>query len=286
MKILITGASGKLAHEFIEARSAADDLVLLSRNAISEWGDEPNIHTFATDLSRINEIEELLERESPQAIIHLASVLGGQCDKESAEAFRVNVELTEVLATLAVNHNVERFIFTSTAAVYNQVELCPTDEQTNVDPQSEYGKTKLEAEQRLHRLSASQDRTQFVSLRGFNVYGSRFEHSLVQRLIGSTPEQPVPVYGPDNYYRDYVHASDYVEAIRRSLTVEMPSKYETINVGSGVATSNRDLIDQLEAQGVQPHYRTQTTSDSFSQADTTKAQELLGLTLDSEIRLD
>ena len=142
-KILITGASGFVGGLLItQAQKKYEVHALFNKNQIHI----NNIHTHQFDLSRVDQIEELLNEISPEVIIHTAAIANpDRCEDNTDTAIMVNVKATEQLAKWAKKNGV-RFIFTSTDMVFDgkSGNYKETDQPT---PISFYSNTKVTAEQ-------------------------------------------------------------------------------------------------------------------------------------------
>ncbi|HKX73404.1 MAG TPA: NAD(P)-dependent oxidoreductase [Candidatus Saccharimonadales bacterium] len=272
MKILITGASGNVGREVSRALGQTNQLVYVSRSAPKQVPDGAH---YAVDMADPTELPSIFEKEKPDAVIHLAAMLGAICDQEPELAQKVNVEATRLLAELSVKHGVGVFLFPSTAAAYNQTELAATDEDHNVDPRSIYGKTKVEAERALEALSKT-GATRFAALRIFNVYGPEFAASLVYKLAHSSPDAPVSLFGMDTFYRDYIHVDDLVKVLANLQAYKNLPVFSVFNIAGGKATNNTELIAQLTKQGFDPQYVVQEAAPSYSWANISRAKEQLG----------
>lgn len=272
MNILITGASGNVGREVSRALGQTNRLVYVSRNAPKHVPDGTH---YAVDMAEPGELPAIFQKEKPDAVIHLAAMLGAVCDQEPKLAQKVNVDATRLLAELSVKYGVQVFLFPSTAAVYNQTALAATDEDHNIDPRSVYGKTKLEAEGVLAEI-AKTGGTRFAALRIFNVYGPEFASSLVHRLAHSTPEAPVSLFGLDTFYRDYIHVDDLVKVLANLGAYKNLPAFGVFNIASGKAISNSQLIEQLRAFGYVPHFTVQDAPPSYSWADISRAKQQLG----------
>ncbi|HSW81395.1 MAG TPA: NAD(P)-dependent oxidoreductase [Candidatus Saccharimonas sp.] len=267
MKILVTGAAGKLGAEVVKA---------LAGHEVVQAVRTQKVGTVATqielDLSDLASIEPAIAATKPDTIIHLAAVIGeAQTNPDLAK--KVNADATAELAKASAKHGVRYFLFASTAAVYAQNELLPTDEDSNIAPAAVYGQTKLAAEQ---ALANSAGDVKFIAFRIFNVYGPTFTNSLVYKLAKSTPEQPVQLNGFETFYRDYVHVNDVVRALVQFDAFANLPNFTVMNIAGGRAVNNKMLVEELTAQGVTPHYDVKQAPASYSWADITRAQKLLG----------
>lgn len=251
MKILITGANGRVgSHLSRDLQTDGHELISIARSATG-----PGNHHYNLDVAeQYTEVKEIISSEKPDAVIHLASMIGPACEADPAAAERVNVTATRRLANATSKAGVSRFIFFSSAAVYQQLILAPTDEDSNIAPQSVYGRTKLAAEQAITEEATSSSDTLFTSLRVFNIYGPGFPDSLVYKLIHAEESHPVKLFAFENFYRDYIHISDVAQAVRRVLDQDSNQRHTVMNIASGQAVSTAELIEALRAGGIKPQY--------------------------------
>lgn len=276
MKVLITGAAGRIGRRVISHMAHRDFEV----TAVDErpWVAGHSVQLIAAGLvGRPAFIESLLRRTQPDAVIHLAALAGSGCESRPAEAWARNVTLTEDLARCAAAAQVPRFVFASTCAVYHQDRLAPTGETENVAPTTVYGRTKLVAETALTSIAAAST-TSFATLRIFNVYGPGMDSSLWDRLRTSTPDDPVDLIGWDHFHRDWLHVDEVARALVLAvLAPGGPGSHDIVNIGSGVARSNADLVAELRRLGVEPAFRRRVEGEqvSYSWADVSRAAEII-----------
>lgn len=247
-KLLITGANGCLGRLIPNIKGY--EVIRTDRDTL--------------DITDFKQVDRFMEENQPRVVIHLASLLGSACDDKEL-AMRVNVEATEHLFSEAQKYLLDRFIFTSSCAVYNQQELKPTSELENLGAESMYGITKFEAEQRLF------GNPEVTIFRIFNMYGEGFENSLVNRFKGS---EKLTLCNPNTYYRDYIWASDVVKYIIKAIQIDKGGVY---NLGSGVVRSTADLLRTFEEMGIEPNYEVRGDGEvTISWADISKLKRVFG----------
>jgi len=193
------------------------------------------------NLTDYKAVKEFLKEYRPSAILHLASLLPACQDSDLM--YEVNVNATANLVKLAKEYGVEKFVFTSSCAVYEQKELEPTKENENISPRGVYGATKYLAEQEILKVFPNA-----VIFRIFNIYGGGFMHSLINKLLGG---DKVYLYDPDKYFRDYVYYSDVVKLLMEALDCDREGVY---NLSSGVVRSSLEVVNILEGWGAELDY--------------------------------
>src|SRR5438045_8103547 len=126
--------------------------------------------------------------------------------------------------------SVSRVVFSSTCAVYGDVEKMPITEDEKKAPVSPYGLTKLMVEHILTDYANSNKKFKFAALRYFNASGCAMDGSIgedhdpethlipvvLQSILGVRPE--ITVFGTDyptkdgTNIRDYIHVDDFADA--------------------------------------------------------------------------
>ncbi|MCA0217284.1 MAG: SDR family oxidoreductase [Actinobacteria bacterium] len=262
--VLVTGSGGRLGRALQRLGASGTPMFAMTGSR----GDDPERRLDVTDpqstLATISAIK-------PAAIVHLASIVGRECENDPATAARVNVGGTAAILAAAQAAEVARLVFISTAAVYGDRRRRPVSEQDSTDPTGVYATTKLTAEE---VLASSAGDVAVDVLRVFNVYGPGMPDSLVTRLQTASAGAPAHLTGLDGFVRDYVHVDDVARAILSAAESDSAG-FRVLNVGSGIPTSNRDLLDSLpqvprEAVVIGPEV------DSYSCADITAISSDLG----------
>ena len=141
-QILVTGGNGQLGNEL---RKVASNL--------------PFSFTFTDvaelDITNIAEIEALFNKQQFDYIINCAAYTNvNKAESEEYIALKINAVAPENLAQVSAKHNC-RFIHISTDYVFDGTNCQPYNETDAVCPQSAYGRTKLEGEQRAFKANSN-----------------------------------------------------------------------------------------------------------------------------------
>ncbi len=146
-----------------------------------------------------------------------------------------------------VKNNVKNLIFSSSAAVYGNSLNTLISENSQLNPLSSYGASKLVAEYNLRVFSKLFD-LNCISLRLFNVYGNGQspEAGVIRKFLKNiSDETPLEIFGDGTQTRDFVHISDVVQAFYCAIK-NIESKHgDVYNIGSGTATSINELASLL-----------------------------------------
>jgi UDP-glucose 4-epimerase len=130
-------------------------------------------------------------------------------------------------------------------------------------PDEVYGLTKLVGEYLAHKAAGYGLNT--LCIRPFSGYGEgqSLEYPIPSILTRAKHrENPIVIWGTGEQRRDFIHVSDLVGATIARLDHGVKG-YQTMNIGSGVATSFRSIA-QLAAEivGYRPEVREDTTKPS------------------------
>jgi UDP-glucose 4-epimerase len=271
--ILVTGARGGIGREVVnQLHNAGRAVIPLTRDG-SPLHD---LATIAYDITDHERAADLLATHRPRAVLHLAGLTGGASASQPDEAMRVNTVATAALAQACADAGVPRLVFASSAAVYGDGGTTPFTENAALRGQSAYAVSKREAEVLLQEVSR-EDGLSVVAFRIFNVYGDGLAESLIARILESTASRPAVLRGGESFVRDYVHVSDVARALIGAVSLEVPTPFSVINLGTGVGTSNADL-HAVFASRKDIHLVSEPGRPSFSVANTTVMERLLGFT--------
>jgi nucleoside-diphosphate-sugar epimerase len=265
MKVLVTGAGGQLGRALISRARDYDEIEIIATGAL---GAANGVRSL--DVTDQKSVDAAVDSIRPDAIVHLAGVVGQACERDPSRAEAVNVGAVAILCAAAERYGVARLVLPSTAGVYETHNRRPVDELEPTTATSVYAESKLRAELVLQSFDLST-----VALRVFNVFGPTVETSIVAHLLRSTADDPAKLFGLDAFVRDYVHASDVADALLAAAGIELTEIHCVVNIASGIAVSNRDLIEAL-APLHSLYFTVKKQISSYSCADISLAKKLLG----------
>lgn len=291
--ILITGAAGFIGSHLAERLLARGDQVVgldnfdpfYPREAKERNLSGPKAHAAFTfveaDLRDAGTLAKLVERHSPQRIVHLAAKAGVRPSLEDPAAYvEANVHGTLNLLLACRRFPPEHFVFASSSSVYgNDVQAACTEQAPTDSPTSPYGATKKAGEVlcfTYHQLL----KIPVTCLRLFTVYGPRQRPDLAihkfVRLIEAG--KLLPFFGDGSSRRDYTFVSDTVDGITAAL--DRADGYQIYNLGRGNPVTLREMREAVERalgkKAVLDRQPEQRGDVRTSWADITKAQTRLG----------
>ena len=155
-----------------------------------------------------------------------------------------NVLATQKLLEAAKGKPIKKFIFASSSSVYGDSAKDRLVEDSELNPVSPYGVTKLAAE-KLAFVYWKNYQLPVVSLRYFTVFGPRQrpDMGLYKFIKAALLNEEIEIYGDGNQKRDFTYISDLVQANLLALEKVIPG--EVFNIGSGSDRTVNDVLDKI-----------------------------------------
>ena len=218
------------------------------------------------DLDDYKLLLETLKKYDIEAVMHFAAFIEvGESVQAPLKYYRNNLSCTQNLLSAMEAAGVEKFVFSSTAAVYGMPESvgggisedCPTE------PINPYGQTKLAVERMCHYQSRA-EKLRYASLRYFNACGAgnnaaigedhRPESHLIPLIIQAAmgKRNEIKIFGTDydtpdgTCIRDYIHVDDLCRVHLLVLNKLDQSRELVYNLGNGKGFSVREVIETVK----------------------------------------
>lgn len=267
-KILITGGAGyigsKITYDLIDQGFKIfiiDNLSTGNKKLIC-----PKAKFYLGDILDYNFIDKLLFKNNIKNIIHLAACLDvNESEKNPQKYYLNNTEATNILLKVACKNGLKNFIFSSTSAVYGEIENNRSAKEDDYcSPKSHYGKSKLLCEYLIKNYS-SEFKFNYGILRYFNVAGAdeklrtgnyKKSDQLFNNLSKICIREKKPkvfIYGKTyntadgTCIRDYIDVSDLSKihiAFLKKIRKEKISKI--LNCGYGKGYSVLEIVQAFE----------------------------------------
>jgi UDP-glucose 4-epimerase len=260
MTIMVVGGAGYIGSVTVERLLAAghqvvvfDNLLKGHREAVPEG--VPFIHG---DMGNRADLDAAFAAHRIDAVMHFAALsLVGESVTQPAKYFANNVSNGLVLLDAMLAHDVKKFVFSSTAAVYGEPDKWPIEEDFPHNPTNPYGESKLAYEKALKWYERAYG-LRYATLRYFNACGATGacgeDHDPETHLIplilqvaqGKRPH--IGIFGDDyptpdgTCVRDYIHVVDLADAHVKALSI-LGERSGTFNLGNGTGFSVKQVIE-------------------------------------------
>jgi UDP-glucose 4-epimerase len=266
MKLLISGGAGYIGSYMVRyAQESGHEVVVLDDFSTgNEWAVK-NCEILQVNLLDKNKLSQLLKGRFFDAVIHFAAKsLVDESIKNPFLYYQNNVVGTLNLVQEMIKNDLDKLVFSSTAAVFGNPLTEKIAEDHPKNPINPYGKSKLMVENMLQDICLMND-LNVTCLRYFNAAGAHEsgeigeahepETHLIPSIFDSvlSNERTIKVFGDDyptfdgTCIRDYVHVSDLAQA--HLLCVEYMQKnngFSAFNLGNGKGFSVFDVINSCK----------------------------------------
>lgn len=263
MKVLVVGGAGYIGSHMVKILSLEGHQVVTLDNLSTGYRDAVKFGEFLIgDMADASTLDALFSSQQFDAVMHFASYIEvGESVSDPAKYYRNNFSNTLSLLDAMVRHNIKRFIFSSTAAIFGEPKNKSIDESHPKCPITPYGHSKLMVEQALQDYEKAYG-LQYVCLRYFNAAGADPDGELGERhnpeshlipLIlqaASKRRNNISIFGQDyptpdgTCVRDYIHIIDLCNAHLLALNnLIKGSGSKCYNLGNGKGFSVREVIN-------------------------------------------
>lgn len=261
-KVLVVGGAGYIGSHMVKR-------LLQGNYAVTTLDDFSTGHRDAIvggtliegNLSDVNLLDRMFAGNRFDAVMHFASFIQvGESVSQPAKYYNNNLVNTINLLDAMTRHGVNRFVFSSTAAIFGEPQYVPIDEKHPVAPINPYGCSKAMVEQVLRDYDKAYG-LKSVCLRYFNACGADPDGELGERHDPETHliplalqavsgrRGPLTVFGRDyetpdgTCIRDYVHVADLCEAHVKALDrLNSGGASAAFNLGNGEGFSVDEVI--------------------------------------------
>jgi UDP-glucose 4-epimerase len=246
MKILVSGGLGYIgSHTVVELLNSNHEVVIIDNlyNAQKETHvkikqvtgkDSLFVEMDAADYSNL---KVLCEKHRFDAIIHFAGYKAvGESVSKPLMYYHNNLLSTIILAMIAIEYNIPKFIFSSSATVYGDGVSPFTEDMALLERTNPYGETKAMSERILIDAAKANKNFNVTLLRYFNPVGAH-RSGLIGEVPNGVPNNLMPyvtqvakgkreklfVYGNDydtvdgTGLRDYIHVVDLAKGHVKTL---------------------------------------------------------------------
>jgi UDP-glucose 4-epimerase len=263
MNILVTGGAGYIGSHTVKYFQKQNEDVIVVDNLQS--GHKEAIATdyfYEIDIRDKDALDKVFKSYNIEAVIHFAAnSLVGESMEKPYEYYHNNVYGMLCLLDVMRENNVNKIVFSSTAATYGEPKRIPILEHDVTNPTNTYGETKLAMEKMMKWFDRAYG-IKYVSLRYFNAAGAHEsgligeEHHPETHLIPLILQVPlgkrdkIYIFGDDyttddgTCIRDYIHVMDLASAHYLALEyLRKGNNSDIFNLGNGNGYSVKEVIE-------------------------------------------
>lgn len=263
--ILVTGGAGYIGSQTCKCLSEKGYLPVTIDNLSTgnEWAVKYGPF-FNININDSDSINKILKEYNIKSVLHFAAYSNvGESVINPMKYYENNVSNSIIFLNNLIKNGVDKFVFSSTAAVYGEPKFIPIFENQQTNPISPYGETKLIFENILSNYNVSKN-IKSVILRYFNAAGADLEaevgemhspetHLIPNIILSAINKKTFKIFG-GNYdtndgtaIRDYIHVVDlanaHIEALEYLINGGNNLK---LNIGTGKGFSVKEILLKCE----------------------------------------
>lgn len=264
--ILVTGGAGYIGSHVVKQLGKNGERVIVLDNLSKGFADAVTYgELIVGDTGDTDLVMKIMTEHEVESVLHFAAhTIVPESVSNPLKYYKNNTASTLNMLHCSQAMGIKHFIFSSTAAVYGNLQTGVALEATPTAPINPYGTSKLMSEWMLRDLCAASP-LRSVILRYFNVAGSDPESEIGQSTENATllikvacevalgKREKLFVFGTDyptpdgTGIRDYIHVDDLASAHLAALEyLRSGGGSTTLNCGYGNGYSVRQVIDSVE----------------------------------------
>ena len=303
MRVLVCGGAGYIGSNMTALlKREGHEPVVFDNLSKGHREAVQNTQFVLGDFGDFNFTLETLQKYRIEAVMHFAAFIEvGESVEQPLRYYENNVSKTRTLLAAMETAGVQKFVFSSTAAIYGMPDTIPITEDVTKAPINPYGETKWACERMCHFLSQT-GKFKYAALRYFNACGAgsngtigedhRPESHLIPLIIQAAmgKRENIKIFGTDyptedgTCVRDYIHIEDLCKAHLLALKKLDTESELTYNLGNGKGYSVREVIDTVRNVSGRDFKVVETDRRAGDPpvltADASKARKELGWTTD------
>lgn len=253
MRVLVTGGAGYIGDCVVENLLLDNhDVAVVDKLLYQDRYMRPGIKFYLGDITDEAFMMDVLEKENPEVVVHLAAIVGdGACAANPELTVAVNEKATEFLAKFCKNR---RLIFTSTCSVYGENDGLLTEESAT-KPLSLYAGTKLCAEKYVTEIP-NHVVFRLGTLMGMSTPFGRIRGDLVANILTfkAAEGKPLTVFGGEQW-RPMLHVKDagrlIAESVRKKFVgtyILSKANYRIIDIAKNVSELADVILEVTESK--------------------------------------
>jgi UDP-glucose 4-epimerase len=255
-KLLVVGGAGFVGSHLVDAlvRNGTDKIVVVDNMFLGKMENlngaiqNGNVTVYKEDARYLTALENIIDRERPEAVFNLAvkCLPYGFVDPEGA--FMTGVEIAHNLVNILRKEKYQRLLHFSSSEAYGTAVKVPMDENHPLNPNSPYGAGKAAADLLLLSYYKLFD-LEISIIRPFNFYGERQNMEAYAAVVPVTiwrilnGEKPI-LEGDGFQTRDFTYVTDGAEAAVKMMNCDNAIG-KVINIGQGKETEIKTVISMI-----------------------------------------
>lgn len=272
MNILVTGGAGYIGSHTVKQLIDVGHRVVVLDNFYSghRWAVDSAATLVEGDIADPDCVSQVLQTHKIDSVVHFAGyIVVPESVTDPFKYYENNVVGSLRLIKACEQADVQRFVFSSSAAVYGLPDSKKVDEHARLKPINPYGNSKLITEMTLNDIAVAYQHKdtpfKFVALRYFNAAGAQVAGNLGQATPEAThlikvaceaatgKRELIKLFGTDydtpdgSCVRDYIHVEDLAAAHLKALDyLAEGGDSICLNCGYGQGYSVKEVVAMVK----------------------------------------
>ena len=284
MKILVTGGAGFIGSHFVDLvikKKKVKKIIVIdnledgSLRNLDKALKSKKVKFVKADIRNFHNIKNLFK--NIDKVVHFAAlsdVVPSIVEPKLYMDNNINGTIN-ILESMKIN-KVKKIVYAASSSCYGIPNKFPTRENSPMDPRYPYAMSKLVCENIIEHWSSVYG-FDFISLRLFNVYGTRSRtNSAYGAALGVFLKQkilnkPFTIVGNGNQKRDFIYVSDVCNAFYKALSKNLSN--QKLNIGFGKPRKVNEMIKIIG--GPKTYVPKRPGEPDCTHADISKAKKFL-----------
>ena len=266
LNILVVGGCGYIGTHMIKALIASGHRPITLDNLSTGHRDLlPGGDFIEGAIENTALLDKIFLSRRIDVVMHFAAFIEvGESVQDPLKYYGNNFSGTANLLNAMIRHDIERFVFSSSAAVYGEPQYTPIDESHPLNPTSPYGESKLWVEKMLTACERAHG-LRSIALRYFNAAGADESGQIGERHdpeshliplvleVARGTRDHIKIFGVDyptpdgTCIRDYIHVNDLVSAHLAAIDALLDGAgSKAYNLGNSQGISVREIIETAQ----------------------------------------
>ena len=256
-RVLVTGADGFMgSHLTEELLKLGAEVSVYVRGTSDSGTSQLNLKNISHEQNRIKEIitgdigsndsVDLIKRNNPQVIMHLAAdAYVNRSFDHPREVMQTNFIGTLNILTAAMDlKEAEKVVCTSSSEIYGTAQADKISEDHPLNPTSPYAASKVAADRYAYSYCSTYGLPVAI-IRPFNTFGPRLIYDVIPKFVRlAIRNEPLTVYGTGGQSRDFTYVSDMINAFLL-MGSEKKAIGQAVNFGTGKDTSIKEIAKKI-----------------------------------------
>lgn len=277
MRVLITGNRGYVGSAVTK---------YLNKKKIEVYGIDNNFFSKKIIKNQANiDIRKISEKilDNIDAVVHLAGISNDPMGKKFSKATKsINLDASVNFFKICKKKKIKSFVFASSCSVYGQTKNNIVSESSNLNPLTDYAKSKINFEKIVSKNGIGSMNTTFLRFATACGYSENFRRDLAinDLVLNAITKKEILLMSKGNAWRPFIHVNDMARAIYWSLIRKRTKKPITINTGrnsNNIKIKNVAIKIQKKFNGVKVKIANNAENDKRSyKVDFSKFRKLAG----------